>query len=59
MLLIVTFRPEFDPPWIGQPYVTTLTINRLGWREIAAMIDRVTGNKPLPTEHQAGHCRAH
>ena len=48
VLLIVTFRPEFEPPWIGRPYVTALTINRLGEREIAAMIDRVTGNKPLP-----------
>ena len=48
MLLIVTFRPEFEPPWIGRPYVTALTLNRLGEREIAAMIDRVIGNKPLP-----------
>jgi class 3 adenylate cyclase/predicted ATPase/tRNA A37 threonylcarbamoyladenosine biosynthesis protein TsaE len=47
VLLIVTYRPEFEPPWIGQPHVTTLTINRLGQREIAAMIDGVTGNKPL------------
>ena len=59
VLLIVTFRPEFEPPWIGRPYVTALTLNRLGEREIAAMIDRVTGNKPLPAEHQAGHHRAH
>jgi class 3 adenylate cyclase/predicted ATPase len=48
VLLIVTYRPEFEPPWIGQPHVTTLTVNRLGQREIAAMIDGVTGNKPLP-----------
>ena len=48
VLLIVTFRPEFEPPWIGRPYVTALTLNRLGQREIAAMIDGVTGNKPLP-----------
>ena len=48
MLLIVTYRPEFEPPWIGRPYVTALTLNRLGEREIAAMIDRVTGNKSLP-----------
>ena len=59
VLLIVTFRPEFEPPWIGRPYVTALTINRLGEREIAAMIDRVVGNKPLPAEHPAGHYRAH
>ena len=47
-LLIVTYRPEFEPPWIGRPHVTALTLNRLGEREIAAMIDGVTGNKPLP-----------
>jgi predicted ATPase len=47
-LLIVTYRPEFEPPWIGQPHVAALTINRLGKREIAALIDGVTGNKPLP-----------
>jgi predicted ATPase len=32
VLLIVTFRPEFDPPWIGRPYVTVLTVNRLAQR---------------------------
>ena len=48
VLLIVTFRPEFEPPWIGRPYVTALTINRLGERDIDAMIDRVVGNKHLP-----------
>ena len=46
-LLIVTYRPEFDPPWIGRPHVTALTLNRLGDREIAAIIDSVTGNKLL------------
>ena len=48
VLLIVTYRPEFEPPWIGRPYVTVLNLNRLGEREIVAMIDRVMGNKPLP-----------
>ena len=48
VMLIVTYRPEFEPPWIGRPYVTAITINRLGEREIAAMIDGVTGNKALP-----------
>ena len=45
VLLIVTFRPEFEPPWIGRPYVTARTINRLAQRDIEAMIDRVVGNK--------------
>ena len=48
VLLIVTFRPEFDPPWIGRPYVTALTINRLDQRDTDAMIDHLVGNKGLP-----------
>ena len=48
VLLVVTFRPEFEPPWIGRPYVTAFTINRLGERDIRAMIDGVVGNKSLP-----------
>ena len=48
VLLLVTFRPEFEPPWIGRSYVSALTINRLTRREMDAMIDRVVGNKLLP-----------
>ena len=48
VLLIVTFRPEFDPPWIGRAYVTALTLNRLAQRDIDAMIDGVIGNKLIP-----------
>ena len=47
VLLIVTFRPEFEPPWIGQPHVTAMTINRMTPREVSAMIDCVVGNKLL------------
>ena len=47
-LLIVAYRPEFEPPWIGRPYVTALSLNRLDEREIGGMIDRVMGNKALP-----------
>jgi predicted ATPase len=48
VLPIVTFRPEFEPPWIGRPHVTFLSLNRLVQRDIDAMIDRVVGNKHLP-----------
>jgi class 3 adenylate cyclase len=48
VVLIVTFRPEFEPPWIGRPHVTALTLNRLGQREVSSMIDEVVGNKLLP-----------
>src|SRR5262249_3652190 len=47
VLLLVTFRPEFEPLWIGRAHVTALTINRLTEHEIGAMIDRVVGNKLL------------
>jgi class 3 adenylate cyclase/tetratricopeptide (TPR) repeat protein len=47
VLLIVTFRPEFDAPWIGHPHVTVLTLNRLGQREVSAMINSLVGNKLL------------
>ena len=46
-LLLITFRPEFNPPWIGQPHVTSLTLNRLTRREVEGLIDCVAGNKPL------------
>ena len=48
VLLLVTFRPEFDAPWAERPYVSSLALNRLGERDISAMIDRVVGNNPLP-----------
>jgi predicted ATPase/class 3 adenylate cyclase len=48
VLLIVTFRPEFDPPWIGRPYVAAVTLNRLAQRDIETVIDNVVGNKLIP-----------
>ena len=48
VLLIVTFRPEFDPPWIGRHYVAALTINRLAQHDVEAMIGHVVGNKLIP-----------
>jgi class 3 adenylate cyclase/predicted ATPase len=47
VLLLATFRPEFDAPWVGRPYVTALVINRLAEHEVGAMIDRLAGNKLL------------
>ncbi|HVI63063.1 MAG TPA: adenylate/guanylate cyclase domain-containing protein, partial [Bradyrhizobium sp.] len=47
VLLLVTFRPEFDVPWVARPYVTALIVNRLAEHEAGAIIDRIAGNKPL------------
>ena len=35
VLLILTYRPEFEAPWIGRPYVTALTLNQLGEHDVA------------------------
>jgi len=58
-LLLVAFRAEFQAPWVGRPYVTALTINRLAERDISAMIDSVVGDKLLPANIRQGHHRAH
>ena len=42
--------PEFSPPWVGQPHVSLLSLNRLTQRGTAALIDGVTGGKSLPPE---------
>jgi class 3 adenylate cyclase/tetratricopeptide (TPR) repeat protein len=48
VLLVITSRPDFQPPWAGQPHVTTMTLNRLGRKERIALVDHVTGGKALP-----------
>jgi class 3 adenylate cyclase/predicted ATPase len=50
VLAIITFRPEFTPPWIGRSHVTLLSLNRLPPRQRAEMIVGVTGGKALPRE---------
>jgi class 3 adenylate cyclase/predicted ATPase len=47
VLLLVTFRPEFQPPWNGQAHVTVLVLNRLDRREGAVLVRRVVGAKAL------------
>jgi predicted ATPase len=47
VLMLITFRPDFNPPWTGQPHVTYFTLNRLTRREVEGLIDRVACNKPL------------
>jgi DNA-binding winged helix-turn-helix (wHTH) protein/predicted ATPase len=47
VLLIVTFRPEFQPPWAGQPRVTMLALSRLDRRDRIALVQQVAG-KALP-----------
>jgi len=50
VFLLITFRPEFKTHWTGPAHVATITLNRLGQVDGAAIIDRVTGGKALPQE---------
>ena len=50
VLLVVTFRPEFQAPWTGQPQVTMLALNRLDRRDQTALIGQIAGGKVLPDE---------
>ena len=50
VLLVMIFRPDFAPPWSGYPHISALSLGRLGHRQAAAMVERVTGGKPLPFE---------
>jgi class 3 adenylate cyclase/tetratricopeptide (TPR) repeat protein len=43
VLLILTCRPEFASPWTGQSHVTFMSLSRLGRREAAVLIERLTG----------------
>jgi DNA-binding winged helix-turn-helix (wHTH) protein/tetratricopeptide (TPR) repeat protein len=48
VLVLITFRPEFKAPWLGQPNVMMLTLNRLNLRERAALAQQAARSKVLP-----------
>jgi class 3 adenylate cyclase len=48
LLMIVTFRPEFSAPWMGQAHVMSLSLSRLGRHDTAALVGGVTQGKSLP-----------
>jgi predicted ATPase len=50
VLLIVTFRPEFRPPWTGQPQVTMLALNRLNPFDRSVLVEEIAGGRALPDE---------
>ncbi len=50
VLLLVTFRPEFQPPWTGQPQVSMVALNRLDRGDRVALVAQIAGGKALPDE---------
>ena len=50
MLVLLTFRPEFTPPWGSRAYLSQLTLGRLDRTQVGEMVERVTGGKGLSAE---------
>ena len=50
VLLIVTFRPEFQPSRTGEPHVMMLALNRLDRRDRTTLVEQIAGGKALPGE---------
>ena len=50
VLMLITSRPEFRAPWVGQAHVSSLSLSRLAERETAALVSAVAGGKTLPAE---------
>jgi predicted ATPase len=50
VLLVITFRPEFQPSWGGRSHLTSLALNRLGERDGEALVQRLAGNAALTAD---------
>ncbi len=50
LLVLLTFRPEFTPPWGNRTYLNHMTLSRLDRTQVGEMVERVAGDKGLSTE---------
>ena len=50
VMLVITFRPEFQSPWGGRSQVSNLALNRLGERDGEALVQRLAGNAALTAD---------
>jgi len=50
IFLVLTFRPEFLPPWATRSHLTHLTLSRLGRKQTEAMVEKAAGGEALPAE---------
>jgi class 3 adenylate cyclase/tetratricopeptide (TPR) repeat protein len=50
VLLIVTSRPEFTPPWASHQHISTVSLSRLGRSEGQTLVTGITKGKALPPE---------
>src|SRR5215216_5138205 len=50
ILVLLTCRPDFSPPWTGRSHLTQVTLPRLPRRQAVEMTGRVAHSKALPPE---------
>jgi class 3 adenylate cyclase/predicted ATPase len=50
LLIVLTFRPDFHPPWPTRSHMTPITLGRLERPQIEAMVMYLAGGKALPPE---------
>jgi class 3 adenylate cyclase/predicted ATPase len=50
VLAVLTFRPEFTPPWGSHFYLSQLILSRLSRTQVELMVEKVTGGRALPAE---------
>lgn len=50
MMNVLTYRPEFVPPWTIRSHMTPITINRMERPDVEVLIAQRTGGKPMPGE---------
>src|SRR3989441_560128 len=50
ILVLLTFRPDFSPPWAGRAHLTQVTLPRLSRPQAVEITDRVAHGTALPAE---------
>ncbi len=50
VMMLITFRPEFVPPWTEYTHITSLTLNRFSRSLVTSLVEKIAGGKPLPDE---------
>jgi predicted ATPase len=50
LLLVLTFRPEFTPPWKPRSHLSQLVLNRLGKKQVEVMIEQAATRDTLSAE---------
>jgi tetratricopeptide (TPR) repeat protein len=50
LYMLLTFRPEFTPPWGNRSHISHLALSRLRRDQVEAMVEQITGDAALSQE---------